>query len=107
MENIKPTSNLETNKVITNAESSLLGKSDQDISKKNVDNVVGKSDPGSIDKPNSEKSSKTELEPDTKVEVPTRPKKSVKPPKIEDKPFEEFISKHFIPDLKVRECGMQ
>ena len=29
----------------------------------------------------------------------TVPKKSVKPPKIEDKPFNEFITKHFIPDL--------
>ena len=28
------------------------------------------------------------------------PKKVVKPPKIEDKPFEEFVNKHFIPDLK-------
>ena len=28
------------------------------------------------------------------------PKKPVKPPKLEDKPFEEFICKHFIPGLK-------
>ena len=28
------------------------------------------------------------------------PKKPVKPPKIEDKPFEEFINSHFIPGLK-------
>ena len=28
------------------------------------------------------------------------PKKPVKPPKLEDKPFDEFINKHFIPKLK-------
>ena len=28
------------------------------------------------------------------------PKKNVKPPKLEDKPFEEFITNYFIPSLK-------
>jgi len=28
------------------------------------------------------------------------PKKPVKPPKLEDKPFEEFINKYFIPGIK-------
>tara|TARA_Y100001968_G_C19215138_1_gene646792 strand:- start:318 stop:773 length:456 start_codon:yes stop_codon:yes gene_type:complete len=31
---------------------------------------------------------------------PVKPKKPNKPPKIEDKPFYEFITNHFIPDLK-------
>ena len=100
MENIKPTINLETNKVITNAESSLLGKSELDTIEKKDANVVAKTDSDSIDKQKLSNSTKSQLTPDTKVEIPTRPKKSVKPPKIEDKPFEEFISKHFIPVLK-------
>ncbi len=37
---------------------------------------------------------------DTTEEEPPIPKKAVKPPKIEDKPFEEFISNHLIPGLK-------
>ena len=32
--------------------------------------------------------------------ISSNPKKPVKPPKLEDKPFEEFINKHFIPGLK-------
>ena len=44
-------------------------------------------------------------EPNNKSEVPkaiktTTPKKPVKPPKLEDKPFDEFINKFFIPGLK-------
>ena len=35
-----------------------------------------------------------------KVDNTNPPKKPVKPPKIEDKPFDEFITKHLIPDLK-------
>ena len=35
-----------------------------------------------------------------KEEVPSTPKKPVKPPKLEDKPFKEFINCHFIPGLK-------
>ena len=41
-------------------------------------------------------------EPSTKdtTVIPTTPKKPVKPPKIEDKPFDEFIKNHFIPEIK-------
>ena len=41
------------------------------------------------------------------VDEPAIPKKPVKPPKLEDKPFEEFITKHFIPGLKesIRDKG--
>jgi len=35
-----------------------------------------------------------------KAETPVKPKKPVKPPKLEDKPFDEFINKHLIPGLK-------
>tara|TARA_B100001250_G_scaffold185687_2_gene159689 strand:- start:71 stop:526 length:456 start_codon:yes stop_codon:yes gene_type:complete len=34
------------------------------------------------------------------LDKPDIPKKPVKPPKLEDKPFNEFISNHFIPGLK-------
>jgi len=49
-----------------------------------------KKDSNIIDKPNN----------DIKEDIPLIPKKPVKPPKIEDKPFEEFILKHLIPGLK-------
>ena len=34
------------------------------------------------------------------IENTTLPKKPSKPPKLEDKPFDEFITKFFIPELK-------
>ena len=37
---------------------------------------------------------------ETKAAATTVPKKPAKPPKLEDKPFEEFILNHFIPGLK-------
>ena len=40
---------------------------------------------------------KTEV---SKVDNPPVPKKTVKPPKIEDKPFDEFINNYFIPELE-------
>ena len=36
----------------------------------------------------------------TNLETVPLTKKTVKPPKLEDKPFEEFITNHFIPGLK-------
>ncbi len=53
---------------------------------------LGKKDPNILDKP--------EAASDIKVEIPPIPKKPIKPPKLEDKPFEEFIIKHLIPGLK-------
>ena len=38
--------------------------------------------------------------PKIKDEAPPLPKKAVKPPKLEDKPFKEFINEHLIPGLK-------
>ena len=37
---------------------------------------------------------------DNKAVSPPSPKKPIKPPKLEDKPFDEFISNHLIPGLK-------
>ena len=36
----------------------------------------------------------------TKPDQPVIPKKPIKPPKLEDKPFNEFINNYFIPKLK-------
>tara|TARA_Y100001968_G_scaffold189019_1_gene173307 strand:- start:132 stop:611 length:480 start_codon:yes stop_codon:yes gene_type:complete len=35
------------------------------------------------------------------AEAASIPKKTEKPPKLEDKPFKEFINNHFIPELKM------
>ncbi len=68
-------------------------KSDSDSLEKNPERapVVNK-DSNILDNP--EKASVTQKE-----ESPI-PKKQIKPPKLEDKPFDEFINKHLIPGLK-------
>ena len=38
--------------------------------------------------------------PTSNVETTSIPKKPIKPPKLEDKPFDEFINSHLIPGLK-------
>ncbi len=45
----------------------------------------------------------------SKVDKPAIPKKPAKPPKLEDKPFDEFISNYFIPGLKksIQEKGTE
>ena len=48
--------------------------------------------------PSSEIGTKSELSNPDKPE--DKPKKTIKPPKLEEKPFEEFITKYFIPGLK-------
>ena len=76
MENQPPSNKIDSRKEVTKSEKTTDSKIDSKI----LDN------------------------PDTfsniKEDKPPIPKKPVKPPKIEDKPFEEFISKHFIPGLK-------
>ena len=47
--------------------------------------------------PSSESITKSEV---SNVDKPAIPKKPVKPPKLEDKPFDEFITNYFIPGLK-------
>jgi len=56
--------------------------------------------------PSSKIDSNKEL---TKAESLSIPKKPLKPPKLEDKPFDEFINNHFIPSLKksIEERGTQ
>ena len=48
----------------------------------------------------SEKSPIENTDSTNKVQVDLSKKKSIKPPKLEDKPFEEFITNHLIPLLK-------
>ena len=43
--------------------------------------------------------SKTNIEV-SNLDKPSTPKKVVKPPKLEDKPFNDFITNNFIPELK-------
>jgi len=45
----------------------------------------------------SESNSKSEI---SNIDKSTIQKKTVKPPKLEDKPFEEFITSYFIPGLQ-------
>ena len=54
--------------------------------------------------PQKDLNSKSEVTIDDKP----KPKKPVKPPKLEDKPFKEFISNFFIPGLKnsIKEKGL-
>ena len=48
-------------------------------------------------KPSNKSNSKIEV---SKDEQASKPKKPIKPPKLEDKPFDEFINEFFIPSLK-------
>ena len=61
-----------------------------------ISNSLDIPDNASARKEDSNKSNKS----DFNSESSPIPKKPVKPPKLEDKPFEEFISKHLIPGLK-------
>ena len=69
-----------------------VNKSQLDSSVNSERASVGEKDSNTLDMP--EKSSQV------KSESPATPKKAVKPPKIEDKPFKEFISNYLIPGLK-------
>ena len=69
-----------------------IAKSQSDILDQNKTLTDGKNDSNTLDKP--EKSSLI------KKEQPAVTKKPVKPPKLEDKPFKEFISNFLIPGLK-------
>ena len=83
MENKSP-SNIDSRKKTTLAESSS-----SDMSKSNSESQKELSSVVKSQTPSGKKS-----------EEPTVSKKPVKPPKIEDKPFEEFINEHLIPGLR-------
>jgi hypothetical protein len=57
--------------------------------------------PADIDKKDLNILDKQKVSADLNVDKPHTPKKPVKPPKVEDKPFVEFINNHLIPKLKL------
>jgi len=75
MENKSPSNEISSNNEVTNLESPPENKKDPKILENPEKATINKVDA-------------------------TIKKKPVKPPKIEDKPFEEFINNHFIPGLK-------
>ena len=84
MENQNPSNEIDSSKQVTKSQSDSLDK--------NEPASEGKKDLNTLDKP--EKSSSLNSV------VPAVPKKPVKPPKLEDKPFKEFIGDYFIPGLE-------
>ena len=84
MENQSPQNEIYSNKDLGKSESNSLNKPETFAGLKKDSNILDKQ--------------KKDL--DIKAETPAVPKKPVKPPKLEDKPFEEFICNHLIPGLK-------
>tara|TARA_B100000214_G_C23668166_1_gene490606 strand:- start:26 stop:577 length:552 start_codon:yes stop_codon:yes gene_type:complete len=84
MENQNPSNPIDSKKELTNLESepAVIPKSESSNNKE--ENVTNKSEKAS----------------DIKSSGPPISKKPLKPPKLEDKPFNEFITKHLIPGLK-------
>ena len=75
MNNSKPNEEIESKNEVSKAESPLLDSTVSTPSVKKDSDILAKPD-----------------------ETPI-PKKTVKPPKLEDKPFDEFINNHLIPGL--------
>ena len=71
-----------------------------DQSKSKESNQKAKIAPVSSVESNSDKTKKSNQSSVAKPEVSKTDKKPVKPPKIEDKPFKEFVCSHLIPGLK-------
>lgn len=79
-----PSNEIDSRNEITKSESASLDLPEH--------TPLAKEDPNKLDKP--------VLTSEINKEVPPISKKPVKPPKLEDKPFDDFISKHLIPGLK-------
>ena len=84
MKNQNPSNEIDSRKQITKSQSDSLDKNEPASS--------GKIDSNTLDKPG-----KSSL---INKDTPIIPKKPVKPPKLEDKPFKEFVSNYLIPGLK-------
>ena len=82
-----------------NQNPSKENNSRKQVNKSQLDSS-GKSEPASIGKQDSNTLDMPEKSSQVKSESPVIPKKAVKPPKLEDKPFKEFISNYLIPGLK-------
>ena len=83
-------------------------KNQNSANEKDSRNKENNNDTNSIEVPHSSSAEKKDINlidksknsPKKNVEVSTISNKPVRPPKLEDKPFEEFINKHLIPKLK-------
>ena len=84
MENQNPTNEIDSRKQVTKSQSDSLDK-----------NGIA-----SDSKKDSNTSNKPEKSSSINKDAPAISKKPVKPPKLEDKPFKEFISNFLIPGLK-------
>ena len=84
MENQNPSKRIDSVNEVTNLESDSLDMTKPSTDEKKDLNISGSSETGAS----------------KKIETSSIPKKPLKPPKLEDKPFEEFINKHLIPGLK-------
>ena len=82
-----------------NQNPSKENNSRKQVNKSQLDSS-GKSEPASVGKQDSNTLHMPEKSSQVKSESPAIPKKAVKPPKLEDKPFKEFISNYLIPGLK-------
>ena len=82
-----------------NQNPSKENNSRKQVNKSQLDSS-GKSEPASVGKQDSNTLDMPEKPSQVKSELPAIPKKAVKPPKLEDKPFKEFISNYLIPGLK-------
>ncbi|AIQ97153.1 DUF2996 domain-containing protein [Prochlorococcus sp. MIT 0801] len=84
MENQEPTNEIASRKQVTKSQSDTLDKIE----------------PVSDDKKDSNTLDKPEISSSINKNAPGISKKPAKPPKLEDKPFKDFISNHLIPRLK-------
>ena len=98
MENTKPFDELDTNKEVTKTDL-VTQNADPDGVKDLTVLATPEPKPNIIN--NSGKSNKEESVPVAEVKATSISKKPAKPPKLEDKPFVEFICKHLIPGLKL------
>ena len=90
MENKKPSKELDPTKENESDSSDLLSQTN-------------------VDSKDLNREAKPESTPDPVAKKVSTAKKSVKPPKIEDKPFNEFIIKNFIPGLEssIKQQGIE
>ena len=84
MENQKPTEEIDSRNEATTPESDSLDISKPSLETLKDTNILDKAEPAS----------------NNKAEAAPIPKKATKPPKLEDKPFVEFITNDLIPGLK-------
>ena len=100
MEKNQPNNKIKSNNELTNAESTSLDIDQSDYVKKKESSIIDKNEQNSAVKINSDNEEKSKSKIEAKAEATKISKKPVKPPKIEDKPFNEFVGKHLIPGLR-------